>query len=137
MRLVLGSEGAFGVITDVTVRVHRVPAVTRYQAWSFPDFAGGAAGLRSLAQTGALPTVLRISDEVETGMNLALAGDVGGTSAAPGGCLAVTTVEGTVDHAGRPARRGDRAAHRGGRHPARRGAGARLGAGSLRRAVPA
>src|SRR6185295_7618549 len=35
-QLVLGSEGVFGVITRVRVRVHPVPATTRYEAWSFP-----------------------------------------------------------------------------------------------------
>ncbi|GAB2923394.1 FAD-binding oxidoreductase [Rhodococcus aerolatus] len=98
-RLVLGSEGTLGVITDVTVRVHRVPEVTRYAGWSFPDLATGADALRTLAQSGSLPTVVRLSDEVETAMNLALAADVGGASPAAGGCLAVTTVEGTTAHA--------------------------------------
>ncbi|MGW0025863.1 FAD-binding oxidoreductase [Rhodococcus sp. NPDC003383] len=95
-RLFLGSEGTLGIVTEVGVRIHPVPATTAFRAWSFPDFATGAAALRTLAGTGALPTVLRLSDEAETGMNLALHENIGGD--APGGCLAVTTVEGSEAH---------------------------------------
>ena len=91
-----GSEGALGVITEVTLRVHPVPETVAYQAWSFPDFATGAAALRSVIQTGAAPTVLRLSDEAETGLNLARAGDIGGAPVT--GCLAMTTFEGTAAH---------------------------------------
>lgn len=91
-----GSEGALGIITAVTLRVHPVPETTAYQAWSFPDFATGANALRTVIQAGAAPTVMRLSDEAETGLNLARAGDIGG--APVGGCLAVTTFEGTAAH---------------------------------------
>ncbi|WP_067699857.1 FAD-binding oxidoreductase [Nocardia jejuensis] len=91
-----GSEGTLGIITGVTVRVHPVPETTAYQAWSFPDFATGAAALRTVIQAGAAPTVMRLSDEAETGLNLARAGDIGG--AAVGGCLSVTTFEGSAAH---------------------------------------
>ncbi|MFI6433063.1 FAD-binding oxidoreductase [Rhodococcus oryzae] len=95
--LFVGSEGAFGIITEVAVRVHPIPETTAYRAWSFPDFETGAAALRTVIQTGATPTVMRLSDEAETGLNLALAGDVGGESPAAG-CLAITTFEGTTAH---------------------------------------
>ncbi|GAB2690902.1 FAD-binding oxidoreductase [Nocardia thraciensis] len=91
-----GSEGALGIITEVTLRVHPAPETVAYQAWSFPDFATGAAALRTVVQAGAAPTVLRLSDETETGLNLARSGDVGG--AAVTGCLAITTFEGAAAH---------------------------------------
>ncbi|MCA2208908.1 FAD-binding oxidoreductase [Nocardia rosealba] len=94
--LFVGSEGTLGVITSVTVRVHPIPETTDYQAWSFPDFATGAAALRTVVQTGAAPTVLRLSDEAETGLNLARSSDIGGAPVS--GCLAVTTFEGTAAH---------------------------------------
>lgn len=94
--LFVGSEGALGVITEVTVRVHRVPETVAYQAWSFPDFETGTAALRSVVQAGAAPTVLRLSDEAETGINLARAGDIGGNAVT--GCLAITTFEGSAAH---------------------------------------
>lgn len=94
--LFAGSEGTLGVITEVTLRVHPIPETTAYQAWSFPDFATGAAALRTVVQNGAAPTVLRLSDGAETGLNLARSGDIGGAPVS--GCLAVTTFEGTAAH---------------------------------------
>ena len=93
-----GSEGAFGIITRVRVRVHPVPETVRYEAWSFPDFATGAGALRTVTQTGTGATVLRLSDEVETGVNLATAHSIGEQSVT-GGCLAITLFEGSPAHA--------------------------------------
>jgi alkyldihydroxyacetonephosphate synthase len=100
--LVLGSEGAFGVITEVTVEVRPAPAVQRYEGWRFDTFAAGIDATRRLAQARLLPTVLRLSDETETAVNLASPDAVGGAS--PGGCLLVAGYEGTeaeVDRARR------------------------------------
>ena len=93
-----GSEGVFGIITRVRVRVHPVPEAVRYEAWSFPDFGTGADALRTVVQTGTGPTVLRLSDEVETGINLATTDHIG-ESRVTGGCLAITLFEGTPAHA--------------------------------------
>ncbi|WP_082561979.1 FAD-binding oxidoreductase [Microbacterium sp. Root61] len=89
--LFLGSEGAFGVLTEVTVRIRPVPAVTEYCAWTFPDFASGAAALRELTQLGIRPTVLRLSDESETKVNAAM----GAHFTRMRGCLAIATFEGS------------------------------------------
>jgi alkyldihydroxyacetonephosphate synthase len=99
-QLVLGSEGAFGVITGVRLRVRTLPTEKVYEGWQFPSFVAGAAAFRSLAQTGNLPTVLRLSDEMETALNLA-GQDQAGSNAA-GGCLAIVGWEGT-DIAGKRA----------------------------------
>lgn len=96
-QLLIGSEGTFGVITRVRLRVHRVPEAVRYEAWSFPDFASGAAALRAVTQTATGATVLRLSDEVETGVNLATT-DAIGESQITGGCLAITVFEGSAEH---------------------------------------
>ncbi|WP_366915733.1 FAD-binding oxidoreductase [uncultured Mycolicibacterium sp.] len=93
--LLLGSEGTLGVITRVRVRVHPVPETTHYEAWSFPDFGTGAAALRAVAQQGTGPTVIRLSDEAETAVNLATTDRIGGESVT-GGCLAITLFEGTA-----------------------------------------
>jgi alkyldihydroxyacetonephosphate synthase len=93
-QLFLGSEGAFGVITAVRVRVHPVPETAAYEAWQFPDFDSGAAALRAAAQLGTGATVIRLSDEVETAMNLATVDEAGGDAASPGGCFSVTVFEG-------------------------------------------
>lgn len=88
-QLILGSEGAFGVITEVTVRVRPRPALTAYGAWTFPDFAAGAEAFRELTQAGIRPTVLRLSDESETRVNAVM----GGHLLRMTGALAVATFE--------------------------------------------
>ncbi len=95
-QLVLGSEGIFGVITSVRVRVRARPAEKVYEAWRFAGFTEGATAMRTLAQSGLMPTVLRLSDENETALNLASQSDVGGEapSSGTGGCLMIVGHEG-------------------------------------------
>jgi alkyldihydroxyacetonephosphate synthase len=96
-QLMIGSEGVFGIITRVRVRVHPIPEATRYEAWSFPDFTTGADALRAVVQTGTGPTVVRLSDEAETGVNLATTESIG-EQKITGGCLGITVFEGTEAH---------------------------------------
>lgn len=91
-QLVLGSEGAFGVITAVRLRVRKRPETKVYEGWRFSSFLEGTAALRDLAQSTASPTVLRLSDEAETSLNLAKPSEVG--AASTGGCLMITGFEG-------------------------------------------
>jgi len=91
-QLILGSEGAFGVITEVTVRVRALPALKVYEGWRWPSFSAGADAMRTLAQSGLLPTVIRLSDEAETAINLAKPDQIGGAES--GGCLMITGHEG-------------------------------------------
>lgn len=92
IRVFLGSEGIFGVITEVRVRVHPVPRERLLESWSFPDFATGVAGLRQVAQHGGGPTVIRLSDEAETAVSLAQVGRIG--KALAKGASVVTVYEG-------------------------------------------
>jgi len=85
--LVLGSEGAFGVITDVRVRVRPVPERRLYAAWMAPDFTAGADIVRSLAQEDVLPDIVRLSDEAETRVSLAMSGAAGAKRALLAGYL--------------------------------------------------
>lgn len=94
-QVILGSEGAFGVITSVTLRVRTRPEVKVYEGWRWPSFVAGAAAMRALAQAGLLPTVLRLSDESETAINLARPDEIGDEAAA--GCLMITGYEGTLE----------------------------------------
>jgi alkyldihydroxyacetonephosphate synthase len=77
----------------VTVRVRALPETTHYEGWRWPSFDAGAAAVRSLAQAQLLPTVLRLSDETETSLNLADPDSIGGST--EGGCLMVVGYEGT------------------------------------------
>ncbi|WP_262391634.1 FAD-binding oxidoreductase [Nocardiopsis sp. CNR-923] len=89
-RLLLGSEGVLGVITEVGLRVRARPQTVLDEAWSFPDFGTGTAALRTLAQSDARPTMARVLDETETFVGAAL----GGREATPG-CQAVLGFEGS------------------------------------------
>jgi alkyldihydroxyacetonephosphate synthase len=72
--LVLGSEGTFGVITEVTVRVRPKPTYHHCTAYALDGWSRGAAAVRDLAQHHALATVTRLSDVDETDVALALSG---------------------------------------------------------------
>ena len=133
-QLLLGSEGAFGVITSVTVRVRRAPAVTTYEGWRWPSFDAGSDAMRTLAQAGLLPTVIRLSDESETAINLADPSSIGG--AEDPGCLMITGYEGTAEQVGGATRCRHRGPDRPRRHSARHGAGGEVVARSLRCALP-
>jgi alkyldihydroxyacetonephosphate synthase len=93
-QLILGSEGALGVITELTVQIRPLPAVRHYDGWRFPSFAAGSASLRHLVQDGPRPTVLRLSDEAETALGLAHPEKLG--SSGDSGCLAIVGFEGTA-----------------------------------------
>ncbi len=87
--LVVGSEGVLGVIPDVTVRVRPAPRLRRYEAWMAESFEAGAGIVRALAQGPGLPDVIRISDEEETEVSLALSGPRGVAGSLFGGYLGV------------------------------------------------
>lgn len=95
MRVFLGAEGVLGVITELSLRVHRLPETRIFEGWTFPDFATGVDALRQVAQLGTGPTVIRLSDEAETGIGLAQHGKIG--KALSKGCSAVTVFEGASE----------------------------------------
>lgn len=97
-QLILGSEGAFGVITSVTVQVRPVPETSTYEGWRFSTFDAGIAAVRRLDQDGPPLTVLRLSDEAETAVGLAQPDQLTGPSGTIGGdtgCLLIAGYEGT------------------------------------------
>ena len=72
--LILGSEGALGVITEATVRAHPLPAVRHFASRLFHSFGEGLTALRSMARDDALPDMTYLSDEEETRFMAAQAG---------------------------------------------------------------
>ena len=64
-QLFVGSEGTLGVITSARLRCHPAPVATRKAAYSFPSFADGIDGLRTILQRGATPAVARLYDPIE------------------------------------------------------------------------
>jgi alkyldihydroxyacetonephosphate synthase len=132
--LVIGSEGTFGVIPKVTVRVRPQPRQRRYEAWMAEGFDAGAEIVRALAQGPGLPDVIRVSDEEETAVSLAISGPRGlagnlfggylGLRRKRGGCLIVVGFEGDEESVARRRALAVRALRRGG--------GAYLGQGAGR-----
>lgn len=80
--LMLGSEGAFGVITRVGLRVRRLPEHRVYDALVLPGFAAGVEAFRDAAQSRATADVMRLSDEAETATTLLMSGPSGVAGAA-------------------------------------------------------
>jgi alkyldihydroxyacetonephosphate synthase len=67
-RLLLGSEGILGVITEAWVRVHERPTWKASCGVAFDDFAPGAEAVRELSQSGLYPTNCRLLDEAESAL---------------------------------------------------------------------
>jgi alkyldihydroxyacetonephosphate synthase len=67
-RLLLGSEGILGVITEAWVRVRPKPRQRASAAVRFDDFASGAAAVRALSQSGLHPSNCRLIDPLEASM---------------------------------------------------------------------
>jgi alkyldihydroxyacetonephosphate synthase len=109
--LVLGSEGIFGIVPELTVRLRPAPALRRYEAWIAESFAAGAEIVRGLAQGPGLPDVVRLSDAEETQTSLALSGPRGLAGTLFGaylrgrrrsrGCLLVIGIEGDPESVAR------------------------------------
>jgi alkyldihydroxyacetonephosphate synthase len=108
--LVVGSEGALGIITEATLAVRPLPEVRVYEGWSFRSFAAGVEAFREIEQAHAAGDVSRLSDESETMMSLASAGQSGGLRTKlvqrylklrghQGGCVAILGFEGESDEA--------------------------------------
>lgn len=70
----IGGEGAFGVLTEVALRVRPKPSETRYEALVLDGWQAGAGAVRALAQQRVLADVTRLSDVDETAVQLELSG---------------------------------------------------------------
>ena len=74
-RLIIGSEGALGIITEAWMRLQDRPTHRASAALRFADFAAAAQAIRAVGQAGLYPTNLRLVDSEE--VRLAGAGDGG------------------------------------------------------------
>jgi len=123
--MLIGSEGRLGVITEVTVQVHRIPAVRQINAYFFGDWATGVRAMQAIAESDAAPSITRISDARETGFSLATSKGSSGVAKFVSGtvipkimtskgwdltqiCLSFIGYEGSAEHVRRTKRLVDR-----------------------------
>ncbi|HUP25038.1 MAG TPA: FAD-binding oxidoreductase [Thermoanaerobaculia bacterium] len=86
-RLLLGSEGTLGILTEAWMRVRPRPQFRAGAAVRFADFFAGAAAVRALAQSELFPANCRLIDAQEAES----------AGAGPGGALLVLGFE-SADH---------------------------------------
>lgn len=60
--VIMGSEGSFGVITEVTLKIRPLPACKRYGSIVFPDFESGVRCMREVAKQRCQPASIRLMD---------------------------------------------------------------------------
>ena len=69
--LCVGSEGILGVITEVTVQVHRLPEKKMFEGWLFPDFESGIHAIHECMRHGTMPVITRLNDPGKTALSAA------------------------------------------------------------------
>ncbi|MBI3550616.1 MAG: FAD-binding oxidoreductase [Elusimicrobia bacterium] len=69
-RLMTGSEGTLGVITECTMRIHRTPPVKDYRGFLFKSFEEGVKAIHECVNTHNLPSLIRLQDGYETQLGM-------------------------------------------------------------------
>jgi alkyldihydroxyacetonephosphate synthase len=76
LEMLVGSEGACGVITEATMRIRPLPKVQDYRGILFRSLEDGIAAFRNLMQCRALsPVIVRLSDAPETAANAVISNE--------------------------------------------------------------
>lgn len=83
-QLLVGAEGALGVVLEVRLRVHRAPRAVVGRGYRFGDVEAGLDAMREIVQADLRPLVLRLYDEADTAFQ----------GVTEGGCLLVTAAAG-------------------------------------------
>lgn len=77
-QFILGSEGTLGIITEVTLKVRRLPPCKRYGSIIFPNFSKGVQCLREIALKRSAPASIRLMDNSQFRFGQALKPETNG-----------------------------------------------------------
>jgi alkyldihydroxyacetonephosphate synthase len=66
LQLFIGAEGSYGIITEATMRLERLPEVRRFRSFLFPDMHAGLEAGRQIMLDRLQPLVIRLYDERAT-----------------------------------------------------------------------
>jgi len=87
--LLLGSEGALAIITEVTLKIKPLPEARKFLSYTFGSIKSGLEAIREFMQEGVKPAIVRLYDETDTALTMNALGyeDVAG-------CLLMVIPEG-------------------------------------------
>lgn len=64
-RLLIGAEGTLGVVTEVQLKVFRLPEVREFEAFRLPSVEAGIEAMREISVRGLRPFLVRLYDAAE------------------------------------------------------------------------
>ncbi len=77
-QMMIGSEGAYGILTEVTLKLHYLSSQHKKFVYFFPTWEDGVNCMREVMQAeGGIPSVFRISDAEETHLGMSMYGLAG------------------------------------------------------------
>ena len=62
---VMGSEGNYGIVTEVTMRVRPIPQAKIFDSLVFPNYEIGIKFMQAVSQTNSWPSSLRLVDNTQ------------------------------------------------------------------------
>lgn len=87
-KLLLGSEGVLGIITEATLKVWPYPEKRVLQSYAFSELQDGLESVRIILGRGIYPAVVRLYDRIETSRHFYQ------TKKAKGKCMLILVMEG-------------------------------------------
>ncbi|HDH96830.1 MAG TPA: FAD-binding oxidoreductase, partial [Proteobacteria bacterium] len=87
--LLLGSEGALAIVTEVSLKIRHLPESRLFLSYTFDSVSAGLYAIREFMQEGIKPAIVRLYDETDTALSMTALGyeDVSG-------CLLIVVCEG-------------------------------------------